>query len=234
MSGVANGVASGVASVGPVTTVALLLALGAVAYSAWLLEAVLGTPLSPVNSYVSELAALDQPYGTLFRTTDLAAGLLILAGAAGALLWLPRRWWTVVGWAGLALYGAATAVDSRLPMSCAPTADALCEARERAGLVPLTHTAHVVSSSVAVTGALVGMAALTLAARRYGTLPSLVRPAGLLLLLLELAATVWTLAAVAAFDAGYGTWALGMGQRLQVLLIAGWLGLLASALVRRG
>ncbi|MEV8312813.1 DUF998 domain-containing protein [Streptomyces sp. NPDC059900] len=232
--GVGGGVTSGAASAGPVAVVALLLALGALAYSAWLLEAFLGTALSPVTSYVSELAALDQPYGTLFRTTDLIAGLLVLAGAAGALRWLPRRRVTVVGWAGIALYGAATAVDSRLPMSCAPTADAACEARERAGLVPLAHAAHVVSSSVAVTGALAGMAALTLAARRYGTLPSLAGPLGLLLVFLELAATLWTLTAVAAFDAGYGTWAMGAGQRLQVLLIAGWLGLVACAVVRRG
>ncbi|MFC8129861.1 DUF998 domain-containing protein [Streptomyces sp. NPDC057302] len=213
------------------------MALGAVAYSTWLLEALLGAGLSPVSSYVSELAAQDQPFGTLFRTTDLTAGLLILAGAAGALRWLPRGRATVVGWAGLALFGAATAVDSRLPMSCAPTADAACGARERAGLVPATHAAHVVSSSVAVTGALVGMVALTLAARRYGILPSLAGPLGALLLLLELAATTWTLAAIAAFDAGYGAWAMGVGQRLQVLLIAVWLGLLAHAVragVRRG
>ncbi|MEU5997275.1 MULTISPECIES: DUF998 domain-containing protein [unclassified Streptomyces] len=216
-----------------------MLALGAVAYSTWIVEAFLGTGLSPVSSYVSELAARDQPFGTLFRTADLTAGLLVLAGAAAALRWLPRRllprrWDTVVGWAGLALFGAATAVDSRLPLSCAPTADAVCVAGERAGLLPATHAAHVVSSGVAVTGALVGMVALTLAARRYGVLPSLAGPFGLLLVLLELAATTWTLAAVAAFDAGHGTWGLGVGQRLQVLLIAVWLGLLARAVVRRG
>lgn len=211
-----------------------LLALGAVAYSAWLSELILGTGLAPMSSYVSELAAQDQPYGMLFRTTDLIAGLLILVGAVGALLWLPRRWGTTVGWAGLALFGAATVVDSRLPMSCAPTADGACAAREQAGLVPAAHTAHTVSSSVAVTGALLGMVVLTLAARRYGVLPSLAGPLGLLLVLLELAATTWTLAAITAFDAGHGTWALGFGQRLQVLLIAVWLGLLARAVVRRG
>lgn len=230
-------------------TVSALLTLGAVAYSTWLLETFLGTGLSPLSSYVSELGAQDQPYGTLFRTTDLAAGLLVLAGAVGALLWLPRRWSTVVGWAGLALFGAATAVDSRLPLSCAPTADAACAARERAGLVPAAHAAHAVSSSVAVAGALVAMVALTFAARRHGLLTSGAGNSGpldvvhvvhvvhvllVLLVLVELAATAWTLAAIAAFDAGHGTWALGAGQRFQVLLIAVWLGLLARAVVRRG
>ncbi|MFG2646609.1 DUF998 domain-containing protein [Streptomyces sp. NPDC048436] len=214
--------------------VSALLALGAFAYSAWLIEPFLGTGLSPVSSYVSELAAQDQPFGTLFRTTDLTAGLLVLTAAVSALLWLPRRWATNAGWAGLALFGAATAVDSRLPMSCAPTADAGCAARERAGLVPATHAAHVVSSSVAVTGALVGVVVLTLAARRCGVLPSLAGTLALFLVLLELAATTWTLAAIAAFDAGQGTWGMGIGQRLQVLLIAVWVGLLARAVVRRG
>jgi hypothetical protein len=228
------------------TAVSALLVLGAVAYSAWLIEPVLGTGLSPVSSYVSELAARNQPFGTLFRTTDLTAGLLILTAAVGALSRLPRlprlpcRWMNGVGWAGLALFGAATMVDSRLPMSCAPTADAGCAARERAGLVPATHAAHVVSSSVAVTGALVGMAALTLAARRRGPSRSAAGPPDpsfapfVFVVLLELAATVWTLTAIAAFDAGYGSWGLGLGQRLQVLLIAVWLGLLARAVVRRG
>ncbi|TGB05966.1 DUF998 domain-containing protein, partial [Streptomyces sp. MZ04] len=204
--------------------VALPLALGALAYSAWLLEIPLDTGLSPVSSYVSELAARDQPYGTLLRTTDLVAGVLILAAAVCAPRRLPLGRLTALGWAGLALFGAATAVDSRLPLSCTPTADAACAAREGAGRVPWPHAAHVGSSGVAVAGALAGMVLLTIASRRYGVLPFLAGPLGLVLVLLELGATTWTLAAVAAFDAGHGTWALGLGQRLQVLLIAVWLG----------
>ncbi|MER5311882.1 DUF998 domain-containing protein, partial [Streptomyces sp. NPDC002773] len=70
---------------------AVLLALGAVAYTAWVLEAVLGTGLDPVRTYVSELAAADQPFGGLFRATDLAAGLLVLAGAVTVLLGTRRN-----------------------------------------------------------------------------------------------------------------------------------------------
>ncbi|MEV0317929.1 DUF998 domain-containing protein [Streptomyces sp. NPDC050658] len=211
------------------------MASAALAYSAWLLESFLATDLSPVSSYVSELAATDQPYGRLFRATDLVAGSLVVAGAVCALLRLPRRPVAVLGWAGLALFGAATAIDSRLPLSCAPTADAGCAEREGAGLVPWTHSAHAASSGVAVAGALAGMLLLTFAARRHGILLPLAGPAAVVVVLLELAATAWTLAAVVAFDAGYGTWALGLGQRLQVLLIAVWLGLLArAAAVRRG
>ncbi|MFF9500625.1 DUF998 domain-containing protein [Streptomyces sp. NPDC014656] len=235
---------------------AVLLFLGALAYTAWVLEAVVRTGLDPVRAYVSELAAADQPFGGLFRATDLAAGLLVLAGAVTGLLatrapagpapeagvprWArtgigtgtaARRPWLLAGWTALALFGAATALDSRLPLSCAPTADPECAARETAGLVPATHTAHAVSSSLAMTGALVAMAALTLAARRYGLWRPLART-GPALVALELAATAWTLAAVAAFESGRGLWALGAGQRLQVLLVAVWTGVLAVSVAR--
>ncbi|MFC5800252.1 DUF998 domain-containing protein [Streptomyces formicae] len=218
---------------GKSSTVALLIALGAVAYTAWVLELVLHTGLDPVRAYVSELAAADQPLGGLFRATDLAAGLLVLAGAGLALLRLPQRPWTAAGWAGLLLFGAATAADSRLPLSCAPTADPECAARESAGLVPATHTAHAVSSGLAMAGALMGVVALTVAARRYGRWPPLART-GAVVAVLALAATGWTLAAVAASEAGHGAWALGAAQRSQVLLVAVWLAVLALSVAREG
>ncbi|MGW1927366.1 DUF998 domain-containing protein, partial [Streptomyces massasporeus] len=140
-----------------------------------------------------------------------------------------REPWAVLGWGALALFGAATIADSRLPLSCAATVDPACAARETAGLVPATHTAHAVSSGLAMTGALVALVALTVAARRYGRWRPLART-GPAVVALEVAATVWTLAAVAAFEAGKGAWALGVGQRLQVLLVAVWLAVLAYSL----
>ncbi|MEV5276666.1 DUF998 domain-containing protein [Streptomyces sp. NPDC051994] len=212
---------------------AVLLALGALAYTAWVLELLVRTGLDPIRAYVSELAAADQPLGGLFRATDLIAGVLVLAGAVFGLARCDRRPWSLAGWSALVLFGAATAVDSRLPLSCAPTADPVCAARETAGLVPATHTAHAVSSSLAMVGALVGVVALTVAARRYGRPSLLAGRLGPALVLLELLATAWTLASVAAFQAGRGTWALGAGQRLQVLLVAGWLGVLAVGVARK-
>ncbi|MFI1201760.1 DUF998 domain-containing protein [Streptomyces sp. NPDC020883] len=208
-----------------------LLLLGALAYTAWVLELVIATGLDPVRAYVSELAAADQPLGGLFRATDLVAGLLVLAGALTALAAVRRRPWTVAGLGALALFGAATALDSRLPLSCAPTSDPVCAARETAGLVPATHTAHAVSSTLAMLGALAALVLLTVAARRHGHWPALVR-LGPPLVLAELAATAWTLAEVAALTAGRGTWALGVGQRLQVLLVALYVALLAGCLAR--
>ncbi|WP_441245967.1 DUF998 domain-containing protein [Kitasatospora sp. McL0602] len=210
---------------------AALLLLSALAYTAWVLEVVIGTGLDPVQAYVSELAAEDQPLGGLFRATDLAAGLAVLAAALVALVTLERRPWSVTGWSALALFGAATAADSRLPLSCAPTQDVECAARETAGLVPATHTAHAVSSSLAMVGALGALAALTLAARRYGWWPPFAR-LGPWLLAAELLATAWSLGAIAAFEAGRGTWSLGAGQRLQVLLVAAGLAVLAGGVAR--
>ncbi|MFG2641521.1 DUF998 domain-containing protein [Streptomyces sp. NPDC048370] len=221
---------------GAARAIAALLVLGALAYSAWVLEAVLGTGLDPFRTYVSELAAVDQPFGGFFRASDLTAGLLVLAAAVTA-LWGTRRATegprrlVLAGWGALALFGAATAVDSRLPLSCAPTDDPACAAREAAGLVPATHTAHAASSTLAVAAALAAMLLLTLAARRHRAWTPIART-GPALVALELAATVWTLAAVAAFEAGRGTWALGAGQRLQVLLVAVWLAVLAVSVVR--
>lgn len=211
--------------------VALLIGLGAAAYTAWVLEVVLSTGLNPIETYVSELAAQDRPLGGLFRATDFTAGLLVFTGGLPALAGLlrragSRRPWPVVGWAGVTLFGAATAADAWLPLSCTPTVDPVCAARETAGLVPATHQAHAVSSSLAMTGALVGIVALTVAARRHGRHAPLARY-GPALVALELLATAWTLSAIALFTAGRGTWALGAGQRLQVLFVALWLGLLA-------
>ncbi|MVO83978.1 DUF998 domain-containing protein [Streptomyces sp. p1417] len=241
--------ATGSARAAPRTAVAVLLTLGALAYTTWTLEAFLPTGLSPLRTYVSELAAKDQPYGTFFRTLDLAAGVLVCAGAVGGLLWLRPRavsrgrgLLAAGGWGGVAVFGAATAADSRLPLSCAPTADAACAARERAGAVPLTHAAHAVSSSVAVAGALVGMVLLAVLVRSCGAPEEAstearteARTGRFLLVLvgLELIATVWTLAAVAAFDAGHGTWGLGVAQRVQLLTIAVWL-VVVAWLVRAG
>ncbi|MEU8511257.1 DUF998 domain-containing protein [Kitasatospora sp. NPDC048722] len=221
-----------------------MLLTSAVAYTAWVLEVVLSTGLDPVQAYISELAAADQPLGGLFRATDLVAGLAVLAAAGTALIGTepvdaarrtgtpqPRHHWATAGWSALALFGAATAADSRLPLSCTPTRDEECAARETAGLVPATHTAHAVTSSLAVIGALAGLVALTVAARRYGWWPP-VRRYGPWLLGAELLATTWSLAAIGAFQAGHGTWALGAGQRLQVLLVALWLGVLARSLFR--
>ncbi|WP_406398208.1 DUF998 domain-containing protein [Streptomyces uncialis] len=223
---------------GPRTT-ALLTAAGTLAYSAWLLEAVLPTGLPRATAYVSELAAEGEPFSALFRATDLLAGLLLLTAALLGLLrpsarlpWAEGRPWTLVGWSALALFAAATVADSRLPLSCTPTMDAGCAEREHSGLVPLTHSAHLVTSAMATAAALLTAVALTVAARRYGIGGPVAR-AGTVLVAAQLAATGWTLGAVWAFGEGLGSWGLGVAQRLQLVLLALWLVVFARTLARR-
>ncbi|GFH34954.1 hypothetical protein SCWH03_11680 [Streptomyces pacificus] len=62
----------------------MLIAPGALRYTAWVLELLLATGLGPVQACVGELPAAHQPFGGLFRATEPAAGLLAPAGPATA------------------------------------------------------------------------------------------------------------------------------------------------------
>ncbi|RII17072.1 hypothetical protein DSC45_15020 [Streptomyces sp. YIM 130001] len=213
---------------------AVLLVLGAVAYSAWLVEVFVATGLDPLRNYVSELAAEGEPLGGLLRTTDLVSGLLVMVAALVVLAGRTSGTrWTVTGLGALAVFGAATVADSRVPLSCTPTADPACAEREAAGLVPASHVAHTCTSSLAAAAALVAMAALTVAVRR-GRGRSLLARTGPWIVAAEVAAGAWTLTSVGAFEAGQGTWFLGLAQRLQVILIALWLVLFARSLAKEG
>jgi hypothetical protein len=164
-----------------------LLLLGAAAYTAWVAG---GTPGG--------------------QGEDVVAGLAVLGGSVIALVRLPagRRPLPAAGWASLALFGAATAVDP---------------AHGAAG-----------SSTVAVLCAPAGLVALTVAARRHHCWPQLAR-VGPYLLAAELGATVWTLAATAAFGTWHVGWALGTGRRAQAVLTGVWLAVLgASVSMRQG
>ncbi|NKY19687.1 DUF998 domain-containing protein [Tsukamurella spumae] len=208
---------------------------GAVLYSAWLIAPVLGSELSPLTSYVSEVGASGQPYARLFRATDLLAGTALVVAAA--LIWraAPRAT-TRAGTAaargallGLLVLGAATMCDALMPLSCTPTADAACAARELAGQVPFTHLGHAVSSGIAGFGGVVAVLGWALwrgAEGADGRTPLLRRFDGVRLTLgagvAFLLATAWTLLAMLE-PALY----LGLAQRAQILSLTLWLVLVA-------
>ncbi|GAA1886546.1 hypothetical protein GCM10009753_13820 [Streptantibioticus ferralitis] len=89
------------------------LLLGAVAYTAWVLEVVLAAALGPRRAYRSELAAADQPLGSLFRATDLVAGLVVLAGSALELPLPPRRCRSTPARTALAVSSTAAMLAAR-------------------------------------------------------------------------------------------------------------------------
>lgn len=168
----------------------------AVLYSCWLLELVLPTGLSFVDSYVSELLADDQPFRWVFRVTDvLAAGCLLLAA---------RRVRPRVIAVALVVFAVATIVDTVLSLDCAASVDALCRYRENVGAVSLGHRLHQVTSVLTFVGALVAAVGLARHLRRWEAW-----------LVAGLLATTGVLSAVLANQPG-----AGVVQRVQLLTVA--------------
>jgi hypothetical protein len=136
-----------------------------VVYSAFLATPLLGTALDPGRSYVSELAALDQPYGAAFRAVDAVVGLVVVVAAVHVIRGARVG---AVRWAGtaLGLFGVATLVDAGAPMTCAPSTDPVCAAGEaaRSSLAIGTHEV----SSIAANGAAVLAVALLAVVRSLG------------------------------------------------------------------
>ncbi|TWS22867.1 DUF998 domain-containing protein [Tsukamurella sputi] len=204
----------------------LILLAGTVLYSAWLIAPLLGSQLSPLTSYLSEIGAVGQPHARFFRTTDVLAGTtFVLAAALAHRAGRPTSRLAVIGLAGLALLGAATVGDALLPLSCTPTTDAACAARELAGEVPWTHVGHAVSSGIAGFGGVVAVLAWALWRRSCagGTGFDGARLA-LGLGVLFLLSTAWTLAAMLE-PALY----LGLAQRTQVVTLTLWLAWIAMS-----
>jgi hypothetical protein len=213
-----------------------LLVLGAVLYTSWMLEQVLPTGLDPSRAYVSELAALDQPYGFLFRTGDLITGIVLATAAGFGLALRPRLLLTTIGWIGLGVFAVSTFLDSRMPLACSAHASSECAGREEGGLLQAARSLHALTSSAAATAAAVSVFAFILAAYRYG-LPRPLRWYGVGVVVLYLVGTVWTLFAVDMDGRGDEVWLLGYAQRLQLLATTGWIvfaALLTAQEGRRG
>ncbi|HEX7309263.1 DUF998 domain-containing protein [Lentzea sp.] len=179
------------------------LVAAAVLYSCWLLEPVLSTGLSPVDSYVSELLAGDQPFRWLFRATDALAALCLLAASIRL-----RGRWAV---AAVLIFALATLADTALALDCAPSADALCRGREVSGAVSLSHRLHQVTSVLTFAGALGAAVVLERRTRWWSARAVLV-----------LLAVTGALSALLVNQPG-----AGLVQRLQLLTVAA--GLLLGA-----
>lgn len=172
-------------------------------YSCWLLELVLPTGLSMVDSYVSELLADDQPYRWVFRCTDALAACCLLLAA--------RRMRGRLVVAAVLVFAAATLADTVLSLDCAASVDALCRHREGSGGVSLGHRLHQVTSVLTFVSAMAAAVGLERSTRRWD-----VR------VVVALLATTGVLSAVLANQPG-----AGLVQRAQLLIIAA--GLLLGA-----
>lgn len=201
-------------------TIGAATVLAGVVYSAFLATPLLGTRLDPARSYVSELAALDQPRAGVFRVVDAVVGLVVVIAAVHV---APGARVAAVRWAGVALglFGVATLLDVAAPMTCAPSADAACAAAESSRSV-LAFGVHEVSSFVANLAAILAVVLLAVARSRGRSADQPASPfEGALLVGLPLV-VVPGLLVVLEETVGLGLDpVVGYVQRVQVLALSG-------------
>ncbi|MEV5505349.1 DUF998 domain-containing protein [Streptomyces orinoci] len=195
----------------------LLLATAAVVYNDWLLEFWLPTGLDPRHSYVSELFAADQPFRVTFAIVELLAAVLVAGGALLARSAADDPW-SRAGCRCLAAFGAASVADVVVPMRCAPSVEAGCEA---------VNPWHTTTSALVHAALFISMALFAVAARDGRSRWSALRrwipwvPAG------ALVAAVSTVGPLF----GHPGWH-GVPQRAHLVLAGMWFALLATALLR--
>ena len=182
-----------------------LVLFSAVAYSTFLLEAAFGYPLSPVDSYLSEYAAADNPQRWWFAGADLLSSALLLIALvlifrkrSGG--WRRAQWdraqWMIAG--GLLAMAFFTVVDSFFPMPCAESLSS-CP--------PAGIDIHLVASTLVSLSVLVVAAGLLKCLRSASWWQKLPPVLFLLTCVLIVGAVI--------FD-----WPVGIIQRVQVLSIS--------------
>lgn len=198
--------------------------VAALLYSSWLFGWAANPDHDPLTGYVSELAALGEPFARTFRSFDGIAGATVVIACIIVLARsrAPRR--HLVTFALLTVFGLATITDALAPLSCTPTSDMACAAAEKARDVPLHHLIHEATSSIAGVAATAAMLWWWLVEhrrlRRAGdpgekTLYRI----GVVLVVVHTAALVISLADIA----GIGFGVLGAAQRISLLALALWL-----------
>ncbi|TYB61069.1 alpha/beta fold hydrolase [Nonomuraea sp. PA05] len=178
--------------------------VAAVLGSAWVTGQFTTPTVDRTEGYVSELAAVDQPWTRLFRISDVLSGLACLAGVALVPRVSLKCSWEWAGWLALAAFGLLTATAGLFPLDCAALSDPLCGQR---GTSP-AHVAHALAR-VLGTGAVLG--AMMLLSARWAA------RASWLFTWLTLAATLLTVITLAV---GRG---VGLAHRAQLTAIAVWL-----------
>lgn len=207
-------------------SVEALFAIAAVLYLGLPMEAVLGFPLDPASSYLSELAAKDQPHGVAFRLADGIGAVLVLVGVTllsarcapprGA----PPRG-AVYGTVTLALFAVATIADVIFPMACATSADPECARGDAEHTLGLSHQIHLVSSALALAAVNVSAVLLSAFATRRRRRAHQGLPVALLVLAAVLLVSSVTVSVAALAGATDGALPAGAGylQRVQTVSV---------------
>jgi hypothetical protein len=202
---------------------------GICCYSWFLFAPLGGGRLDTTRAFVSELAVPGSPASGWYRGADVAAGVLIIVLARGVREWLgrPARG-AMAGAVLVATVGAAAIVDGVSPMTCAPSADPVCRRIEQSQpLLGQLTDLHTVSGVLGMTAAaaamiLVGRRARPVLRRRWVMWVGVAGCVAVLLL-------GSVLSALALFD-GPG---VGIVERVQLLVVASWLGAVSAMLILR-
>lgn len=202
-------------------SVEALFAIAAVLYLGLPMEAVLGFPLDPASSYLSELAAKDQPHGVAFRLADGIGAVLVLVGVTllSARCAAPRG--AVYGTVTLALFAVATIADVIFPMACATSADPECARGDAEHTLGLSHQIHLVSSALALAAVNVSAVLLSAFATRRRRRAHQGLPVALLVLAAVLLVSSVTVSVAALAGATDGALPAGAGylQRVQTVSV---------------
>lgn len=194
---------------------------GAVLYSNWLLEIVFRRAADP-DLFISELAALDQPFGAWFRWGDRATAVVVGVSAVAGIAGLRCSRFSTVGWLIVGLFAIATGLDSTVwNMVCAPHSEPACAAHEASGAVPLGDQLHLLSSATACVAAIFSMLAF-FAADFTDSVPANLRRFGRLTLAALVATSIW-MGVAAAVDSADHSGLVGISQRAFLVATALWL-----------
>lgn len=191
--------------------VGALLAIACVAYSMWLLEFVLPTGLSPLQSFDSEHYVVSEPYQALFRGFDVMAGTAYVVASVRLRRLLPPEPPGAIVAIGLGVFGLTTVADALFVPDCIATMDPVCERLEFTGHVSWHHLLHLGSSVVSQ----LAFIAVAFGIQRLATLRGTARERILTRLLLVLL----LLAGLACVTCYAVDW-VGIPQRIQLIVIA--------------
>ena len=195
----------------------VLATIAAIAYSGWILAPFLNPGHDEIRSYVSELAAANEPFALFYQALDATAGTALVI--ASVLILRSSRFDRRLSmpFVLLGIFGFVTIIDALLPLSCTPTSDTVCAIEESLGLVPIAHKIHAVSSSVAGVVA-AGSVLWTIVVRARNADLTPLGSASTALGLIHLVTLGWTtLEALGVFHL-----ALGIAQRISLTALVLW------------
>jgi hypothetical protein len=183
----------------------------------WLLE----PGYSPVRMYVSDLGRQGAAHPWIFDVSIVIWGMGFISLATALMPALRTRTWARVAPALFVLAGVFAMLDAPLRLDCADSVSRLCKARQAAGTLSWRHYGHM-WAALGIQIALVSTPFALARATWPGRLARLMLVGGVAVALL--------LGADFLADFNQNNSA-GLGQRMHLLIVHGWVLLCAAALI---